>query len=195
MSKPTFEKINVDFQFKEHQFDCGIEELNNFFYNKANDFIKGDYSQLYLSRVRETSEIIGFFTLSCTSIRSEEKELQSVEKIARSIPGLLLGIFAVDKKYQEKGMGTDLMKKAIHISLKISIIVGCRCLIVDSRINERLIRFYQKIGFNFVNESLGSDILQKIQKGLPVKRNTIKLYLDFHKIRKIIRTGINTRVL
>ena len=186
MSKPTFERITPEFQFREYQFNCSIEELNHFFYNQANEFIKGDYSQLYLSRVKETSEILGFFTLSCTSIRSEEKELKSVEKIARYIPGLLLGILAVDKKHQEKSVGTDLMRKAIYISLKTSVTVGCRCLIVDSRINERLIRFYQKIGFNFVNESLGHDILQKIQKGLPIKRNVIKLYLDFHKIRKTI---------
>jgi len=188
MSKPTFERITADFHFTDYQFDCGIEELNHFYYDKASDFIREDYSQFYLSRIKETSEILGFFTLSCTSIRSEEKELVSVEKIARYIPGLLLGVFAVDKKYQEKGVGTDLMRKAIHLSLKTSTAIGCRCIIVDSRINERLIRFYQKIGFDFVNESLGSDILQKIQKGLSVKRNTIKMYLDFHKIRKTIET-------
>jgi len=185
MRRPTFEKISSDFNFKDLQFDCGIEELNHFFYNNANDFIREDYSQLYLSRIKETSEILGFFTLSCTSIRSEEQELVSIEKIARYIPGLLLGMFAVDKKYQEKGVGTDLLKKAVHLSLKTSMTVGCRCLIVDSMINERLINFYQKIGFEFVNESIGVDILQKLQSGTTVKRNSIKLYLDFHKIRKL----------
>jgi len=184
MKRPTFEKMSSDFTFKDLQFDCGNEELNHFFYTDANDFIREDYSQLYLSRIKETSEILGFFTLSCTSIRSEEREFVSIEKIARYIPGLLLGMFAVDKKYQEKGVGTDLLKKAVHLSLNTSVSVGCRCLIVDSLINEKLINFYQKIGFEFVNESLGVDILHKLQEGLKIKRDTIKLYLDFHKIRK-----------
>ena len=56
--------------------------------------------------------------------------------------------------------------------------VGCRCIIVDSKINERLIRFYQKIGFEFVSESLGSSVLQELQKGIAVKRDNIKLYLE-----------------
>ena len=185
---PTFEKMDQDFDFKNTQFDCGIEEINHFFYKKAKDFIKEDFSQLYLSKVKETSEILGFFTLSCTNIRSEEKELSSIGKIARYIPGLLVGIFAVDKKYQNKGVGSDLMRKAIYFSLKTSLTVGCRCLIVDSSINEQLIIFYQKIGFEFVNKALGLDILQKLQEGLKVKRNTIKLYLDFHKIRKTIES-------
>ncbi|MHA1489487.1 MAG: GNAT family N-acetyltransferase [Promethearchaeota archaeon] len=188
MNKTTFERITPDFQFTEYHFDCGIEELNHFFYDKAKDFIREDYSQLYLSRVKESSEILGYFTLSCTNIRSEEKELASIGKIARYIPGILVGIFAVDKKYQNKGVGTDLMRKAIYLSLKTSLTVGCRCLIVDSHINEQLIRFYQKIGFEFVNKALGFDILQKLQERLKVKRNTIKLYLDFHKIRKTIES-------
>ena len=173
MNRPTFEKISAEFNFKDYKFDCGIEELNQFFYRKAKDFIKEDYSQLYLSKLKETSEIHGFFTISCTNIRAEEKELASIGKIARYIPGLLVGIFAVDKKYQNKGVGTDLMKKAIYLSLKTSLTVGCRCLIVDSHINEQLIRFYQKIGFEFVNNAQGLDILQKLQEGLKVKRNTI----------------------
>jgi len=185
MKRPTFEKINSDFNFKDSQFDCGNEELNQFFYDKAKEFIKEDYSQLYLSRIKETSEILGFFTLSCTSIRSEKKELVSIEKIARYIPGLLLGMFAVDKQYQDKGVGTDLLKKAVLLSLNTSMSVGCRCLIVDSLISEKLINFYQKIGFEFVNESLGVDILQKLHNGTIIKRNSIKLYLDFHKIRKL----------
>lgn len=188
MNKPTFEKINTEFNFKDYKFDCGNEELNQFFYNNARKFIEEDYSQLYLSRNKETSELLGFFTLSCTSIRSEEKELLSIEKLARYIPGILLGIFAVDKQYQEKGVGTDLLKKAVLLSINTSMTVGCRCLIVDSLISERLINFYQKIGFEFVNESLGKDILQKLNNKKPVKRNSVKLYLDIHKIRKPIES-------
>ena len=184
MNLPTLEKINPNFNFRTYQFDCGDEELNQFFYAKAREFIREDYSQLYLSRMKETSQIVGFFTLSCTSVRSEERELETIEKIARYIPGLLLGMLAVDKRYQDKGIGTDLLKKAVLISLSTSMTVGCRCLIVDSLINEKLIEFYQKIGFEFVNESLGMDVLHKLAKGLSVKRNSLKLYLDFHKIRK-----------
>ncbi len=178
------EKTNADFDFQDHQFDCGNEELNRFSYSNASEFIREEYSQLYLSRMKKTSQIVGFFTLSCTSIRSEEKELQTIEKIARYIPGLLLGMFAVDKRYQDKGIGTDLLKKAVLISLNTSMRVGCRCLIVDSLINDKLIEFYRKIGFEFVNESLGVDVLHKLINQMPVKRNSIKLYLDFHKIRR-----------
>lgn len=184
MIRPTFEKLDSNFNFQNYSFDCGVEDLNKFFYKNAKDFIKEDYSQLYVSIMKETSEIVGFFTLSCTSIRSEEKKLISIEKIARYIPGLLLGMFAVDKKYQGKDVGIDLIKKAVHISLKTSMNVGCRCLIVDSKVHKELIKFYQKIGFEFVNLSLGSKILQKLKDKIDVKRDSIKLFLDFHKVRR-----------
>jgi len=66
--------------------------------------------------------------------------------------------------------------------------VGCRCLIVDSHISDPLIKFYQKIGFEFVNKALGSEILQKLQVGSKIKRHTIKLYLDLQKIRKKVES-------
>ncbi|MHA1281702.1 MAG: GNAT family N-acetyltransferase [Promethearchaeota archaeon] len=112
--------------------------------------------------------------------------MNSIRKIARYIPAILLGIFAIDKEFQGKGLGTNLLKKAVNISLKISSIIGCRCLIVDSLINEQLLNFYLKIGFEFVNENLGRKILRKLQNGgTIIDRNTIKLYLDFHKIREL----------
>ena len=184
MKKLLFEKIESNFPFQDHDFDCGVDELNHFFYKNAGDFIREDFSQMYGSRLKDSNEIIGFFTLSCTSIRSEEKELVNIQKIARHVPGILLGMFAVDKKFQEKGIGTDLIKKAVSLSLNISRIVGSRCLIVDSKINERLIKFYQSIGFEHVNDALGMDILQKLEKGLFIKKESIKLYFDFHKIKK-----------
>lgn len=55
MKRPTFEKIESNFNFQDYSFDCGVEELNHFFYNNAREFIKEDYSQLYLSRVKEFS--------------------------------------------------------------------------------------------------------------------------------------------
>ncbi len=35
-----------------------------------------------------------------------------------------------------------------------------------------------------VNDALGMDILQKLEKGLVVKKESIKLYFDFHEIKK-----------
>jgi len=43
-----FLKINANFNIKEYTFDSGNEELNFFIFQKANDFIKEEYTQVYV---------------------------------------------------------------------------------------------------------------------------------------------------
>lgn len=186
MTEAIFKKIDHTFDFKNYEFKCEVDELNNFFYKKAKDFIKEDFCQMYILKIKETPLIIGYFTLSNTSITQNEKEAISIKKVARFVPCILLGMFAINDKYQKSGFGTDLIKKAVKISTKISRDVGCRCLIVDSKTKERLIKFYMNRGFDFVSIPLGSSLLKKFENNNKIDKPTVKMYLDFHKLEEQI---------
>lgn len=85
--KPIFEKIDLDFYFKDYSFHSGIEELDNFFYEYSSEFIKYGYSQMYILREPERPNIIGYYTLSSSTILWDESLL--IEKITRYVPGIL----------------------------------------------------------------------------------------------------------
>ena len=180
--KPIFEKIELDFSFKEYTFHSGINELDEFFYEYSSKFIKYGYSQIYILREAETPDIMGFFSLSSSTIRWEES--LGIEKMTRYVPGILLGMFAIDERFRRKKFGSDLIKKVINIALKFSKEVGCRCVFVDSLIKPETINFYLNMGFKFVDIPLGKMIFEKLANNEKIKRKTIKMYFDLYKIQK-----------
>lgn len=180
--KPIFEKIDLDFYFKDYSFHSGIEELDNFFYEYSREFIKYGYSQMYILREPEKSNIIGYFTLSSSTILWDESLL--IEKITRYVPGILLGMFAIDERYRRKKFGSDLIKMVIKIALKFSKEIGCRCVFVDSLIKPETINFYLNMGFKFVDKPLGKMIIEKLSNKEEIERNTIKMYFDLYKLKK-----------
>lgn len=180
--KPIFEKLELNFSFKEYIFHSGINELDVFFYEYSSKFIKYGYSQIYILREAETSNIMGFFSLSSSTIRWEES--LEIEKITRYVPGILLGMFAIDNRFRRKKFGSDLIKKVVNIALKFSKEVGCRCIFVDSLTNPETINFYLNMGFKFVDIPLGKIITTKLANNKEIKRKTIKMYFDLHKIQR-----------
>ena len=139
----VFRKIEHTFPLQNYKFSSGIKELDEFFYKYALTFLKYGYSQMYIFEESNKSNIIGYFTLSSSTIQWDDS--LSLEKITRYIPGILLGMFAIDKKFRRKGFGSDLIKKAVNIALSISEVVGCRCVFVDSLTNYETIKFYHNI--------------------------------------------------
>ena len=183
MSNVIFKKIEPTFRFEEYEFDCEIEELNQFFYHQAKEYINYGYTQMYIFEDARKLILIGYFAVCCCNVQVKEKELVSVEKIARFVPGILIGKLAIDKKYQNQKLGKDLIKKAIIIAVEISKIVGCRCVFVDALVNKRSINFYQNIGFDFVNDSLGIQIYKNLEENIKIERETIKMFLDLSKFK------------
>ncbi len=156
-----FLKINANFNIKEYTFDSGNEELNFFIFQMANDFIKEEYTQVYVLKKVKENYIIGYFTLSCCQIEFN-KDLYSIEEKTRYIPGLLIGQLAIDKECQNKNFGTYLLTKAIEIGFKISNKVGCRLMIVDASTDLKIIGFYGKLNFKFVRKGLGEKVVGEL---------------------------------
>lgn len=178
---PELQKIDIAFNINEYRFDSGNKDLNEFFYNRTIDFIKGGYSQVYILKENTDKHIIGYFAISCCQIEFT-KELLSFTKKVRYIPGLLIGQLAIDIDFQNRKFGTFLLTKAIKIGLNISKKVGCRIMVVDASTNLRVINFYKLVNFKFVKKSLGEKIEQELQKTSKSKYNTVKMYFDLNDI-------------
>lgn len=179
---PKLQKIDVNFPIDGVSFDSGNSELNEFFYNNTIDFLKESYDQIYFIKENNNSIIIGYIAISCGVVKFSKE--MAIKKKLQLIPGLLVGRLAVDKKFQRKSFGLDLIKKAVKVAKKISIDVGCRFLIVDAKTNLKSLSFYLKYKFKFTKPILGKEILEKLKNGEKIKKGTIKMFFDLHQIMK-----------
>ncbi|WP_149915388.1 GNAT family N-acetyltransferase [Sphingobacterium cavernae] len=127
-------------------FSCGIDELDNYLKQYANQDIKKRLAVCYVI-ADQANEVIGYYTLSSNSIDLSDipedlaKSLKYVE-----IPVIIIGRLAVHKDYQGNKLGQTLLIDALKRIVEISALVGNHAVIVDP-INDIATKFYAKLGF------------------------------------------------
>ena len=133
-------------------FNCGIDELDNYLKQYANQDIKKRLAVCYVIADQD-SNVIGYYTLSSNSI-----ELSDIpDDLAKSlkyteIPVVIIGRLAVHKDYQGNKLGQTLLIDALKRIVEISALVGNHAVIVDP-INESAEKFYAKYGFVLLKSS------------------------------------------
>ncbi len=144
------------------QFDCGNEDLNEFF---KEDCIK--YSEQLLGKTycfhleEDESKIVALFTVSNDSLKVRDLPRSRKEKVIRemprgkhisSYPSVLIGRLGLNKEYKGiitdgKSIGDELMDfiKAwfVHPNNK----TGCRFVVVDAYNEDKVLGYYHRNGF------------------------------------------------
>lgn len=144
-------------------FDCGDADLNEFLQNDAKENQKN-----WLSATRilyDNNKIIGYFTLIADTLNRERvNEPDRVEGYTYSKYSCIkLARLAVDKRYQNQGIGKELMIYVFAIARKIVNYEGGKFLTVDAK--NSAVDFYRKFGFVPVRSQKNAD--------------TIPMYADF----------------
>jgi GNAT superfamily N-acetyltransferase len=139
-------------------FDCGNDDLNDFF---NHDAIKYQYQllgQTYFFRHCETRQVVCAFSLSPDSLkvtwlpgsrRKKVKEFIPREKPLQSYPAFLIGRLGVAKDFCGQGIGSQLLNFIKHFC-SISYPNLCRFLLVDAYNDPAVLHFYSKNGFDTV---------------------------------------------
>jgi len=128
------------------RFNCGIEALNNYLKVMANQQSKKDNTRTFvLADENNEAVIIGFYTLTMTSIDLHALPGNLQKKHQSSTSGGLIARLAIDKRYKGKGYGEWLLIDALHKLLAASDAVAFPVIIVDAKDGAR--NFYQKYGF------------------------------------------------
>ena len=152
----TFRRLGVDEE--RANFDCGDTDLNEFFFTDSRDGCRQLISVTYAVEIDD--ELVAFFCVSNDAIRSDDTSKSRLRRIRTriihdkryaSMPAVKIGRFATDVKFQGKGIGTkiiDLIKMWFTVGNK----TGCRFIIVDAINSPNTLRFYQKNGFEFLDE-------------------------------------------
>ncbi|MDR0302490.1 MAG: GNAT family N-acetyltransferase [Treponema sp.] len=154
-------KINLErdcemFILSEEQnmtdFDCGDEDLNDFFNREALLYKRQMLAETYFFRLKCSGTIVCAFSISASSIKTADlpanrsrkvKDLIPREKTLKAYPGILVGRLGVATEFNGQGTGSQLMDFIKDFCL-VSLPSFVRYLLVDAYNKPEIIRFYQK---------------------------------------------------
>lgn len=132
-------------------FDCGDSKEEE----DLNDFLKNDALNHQNKRMGNTqlvhykNKVVAFFTLMMDKVHLSEKEKKKVDLKEFGytyLPALKVGRFAVDRRYQHKGVGPYLIKVITGLALaEDSEYPACRFITVDSYVSK--VPWYEGLGF------------------------------------------------
>jgi len=150
------EQLNTSFHDRK-TFDCGVEELNIFLTQHANQNQTKNISKTYVAvvaaSVKDRQKIYGYYTLSAGHIQSEALPENIQAKLPKyPIPIARIGRLAVDNNYKCQGIGGFLLHDALVSVLRIADKIGVFAVVVDAK-NEDAKSFYKKYGFTQLQEA------------------------------------------
>ncbi len=126
-------------------FDCGRDELNRFLAQYALQSQQSGGAQTYVGLVDHT--VVGYYALAVGSVEQEQAPERVKKGLAKhSIPIMLLARLAVDRHWQNQGIGAALVKDAVLRTLQAADIAGIRALVVHAK-DDAARSFYAHLDF------------------------------------------------
>ena len=152
-------------------FSCGNHELDIFFQKFASQNQFKHYIGLtYVALLNHT--IIGFVTISASSIRVEKLPSEYIKKLPHyPLPVLRISRFAVETKYQNKGIAKLLLKFVLDLSIEQKNSFGCIGIIVDAK--EDSVSYYGQFDFETIDIIHGHLDIRPYTKTMFLSMNTI----------------------
>ena len=129
-------------------FCCGTEKLDIYLQERAGQDARRYVTVLYVLFNKNSNAVIGYYTLSATSIILEDLPIEVIRKLPRypSLPATLLGRLAVDQNYQGKGLGEELLMDALYRSFMQANSIGSMAVVVEAK-DKKAESFYQHYDF------------------------------------------------
>lgn len=130
-------------------FVSGSEALDRYFRTQATQDLRRRIATCFVALSRDTGEIVGYYTLTATSIALTALAPAIIKKLPRYpvVPAALLGRLAVARIHQGHGLGGILLADALKRSARTEL--GVFAMVVDAK-DEAAQRFYEHYGFTFL---------------------------------------------
>jgi GNAT superfamily N-acetyltransferase len=127
-------------------FDCGEEALNEFLRRYARKSHDMGGAKTFLAIADVDKAIFGFYSLSPASVDyARTPEIVRRGLARHDVPGFRLARLAVERKFQGRGLGGQLLLAAGRRCIAASAEVGGVVLVIDAK-NERVARWYASYG-------------------------------------------------
>jgi predicted GNAT family N-acyltransferase len=138
-----------------HSFECESLPLTSYFCERARREMELRTSICFvLVRITEPNQVLGYYTLSSTSIAYAKLPESILKRMPRypEIPATLLGRLARHIGMRGQGIGEILLRSALLRSWTHSEEIGSVAVVTDPK-DENARSFYEKFGFSQLTES------------------------------------------
>lgn len=127
-------------------FSCGVEPLDLYLKQQAGQDLRKRMAAPFVLVEEGSNTIIGYYTLSSTSIMFNELPTEITKKLPKypNVPATLLGRLAVDQRYRHKRLGEMLLMDALYRSLQNEI--ATVAVVVDAK-DDKARSFYEYYDF------------------------------------------------
>ncbi len=127
-------------------FTSGVEPLDRYFRERVPQDLKRRMATAFVALEQQTGRIAGYYTLSAASVPISGLPDVLKARLPRypSLPVVLLGRLAVDRRYRGQGLGGALLADALARTAIAEI--GAYALVVDAK-DEPAATFYRHHGF------------------------------------------------
>ena len=130
-------------------FDCGNENINKFLKEKSLGEKALDELVTFILIDGQKRCIAGFFSSTTGSMEfAEKQENDDFEKSEETF--INLAYFAIDKRYQRRGLGRSLMVEFFRLSLTIAFYTKISMIYLESV--DESVNFYKKLGYKLQDE-------------------------------------------
>lgn len=140
---------------KRHEtddFECGHPSLDRWLRGYAGQSQRRDVARTFVV-ADEGSRVAGYYTLVAAEVEHGAASPAVRAGVSRHfpIPVCLIARLAVDRNWQGRGLGRDLLRDAMRRALAASDQVGIRAVVVDA-IDDGAAAFYRRHGFESASD-------------------------------------------
>ena len=153
------------------RFSCKDKDVELFLKQKAFDFERRDKSRTYLVLDDSTGLLLGYFTLSLKALpfrsgvsKNTIKNIDGFSKDIEAVGIILIGQFGKDYKTAKDVSGESLFKLCIEAVYQAQKIVAGRFVMLECQDNEKVVSFYKRNGFDFLQSDERDNYLQMVRK-------------------------------
>ena len=147
----------INSKHKLDEFTCVNKSLDT--YLKRDAYYEHIMKFTNTKIVTIEGRIIAYFTIEFKNIEIKE------EDFIETYPSIHLKCLAIDKEYENKGIGTYLLQYITVQSMEIAKFIGCRCLLINALADKA--SWYEDRGFQYLDEDIKNGDI------------TIPMFIDF----------------
>jgi ribosomal protein S18 acetylase RimI-like enzyme len=127
-------------------FDCGSPALNEYLSKRAGQDARRRIATCFAAIEKTSGQLAGYYTLSACGVALEDLPPDLKKKLPRypTVPAILIGRLAVDRRFQGQRLGEALLANALCRMLNAEIAAAIA--VVDAK-DEPAAKFYQRFGF------------------------------------------------
>jgi GNAT superfamily N-acetyltransferase len=142
--RPLFAPAPLAPEHSLDPFDSGVAPLDDWLKRRARSNQAEGASRTFV--LCAGSRVVGYYSLAAGSVTHATATGKVRRNMPEPVPVILLGRLAIDRDWQGKGLGTDLLRDAVMRATSAAGTIGVRAILVHA-VSEAAKAFYERNGF------------------------------------------------